>query len=147
MQRCQKMCCYFYWNPKRKGSISQSNFDEQLPNILFTCLCICARILRVVTVASLQSARGAYYILVWWEFYTTRGIFLNIWVEKGMNRWIVYVNAKLRMKIKLSHLFSRGFELVGYGSNDNRLRAWETVDWMVYHNCNILIFWVWAMKN
>ena len=24
--------------------------------------------------------------------------------------------------------------LVGYGSNDNRLRLWEKVDWMFYHS-------------
>ena len=23
---------------------------------------------------------------------------------------------------------------VGYGSNDNRLRVWEKVDWMVFHS-------------
>ena len=38
---------YFGQNPKRKGNISPSNFDGQLPNILFTCLCV--KVLRVVS--------------------------------------------------------------------------------------------------
>ena len=30
---------WLFWpNPKQKGKISPSNFDGQLPNILFTCL-------------------------------------------------------------------------------------------------------------
>ena len=41
IQRFHKMCCYFGQNPKHKGNISPSNFDGQLPNILFTCLCLC----------------------------------------------------------------------------------------------------------
>ena len=34
--------------PKRKGSISRSNFDVQLPNILVTCLCLCEKVLRLL---------------------------------------------------------------------------------------------------
>ena len=37
--------------------------------------------------------------------------------------------------------------LVGYGSNGNRLRVWEKVDWMIYVSCNTPIFWIWAIKN
>ena len=37
--------------------------------------------------------------------------------------------------------------LVEYGINENRLRVWEKVDWMVCHTCNISIFWVWAIQN
>ena len=64
--------------------------------------------------------------------------------------WLVYKNAKLRIKVK--QLASKGMwvlvvVLAGYGSNDNRLRVWEKVDWMVYHTCNISVFGVWAMKN
>ena len=32
IQRLHKMCSYFGWNTKRKGSISPSYFDRQLPN-------------------------------------------------------------------------------------------------------------------
>ena len=50
--------------------------------------------------------------------------------------WIVYENAKLKMKIKVTKLVFRGMwigkmVLVGYGSNANKLRVWENVDWMV----------------
>ena len=38
MMRFHKTCCFFGQNSMREGSISPSNFDEQLPNILFTCL-------------------------------------------------------------------------------------------------------------
>ena len=30
--------------------------------------------------------------------------------------------------------------LVEYGNNENRLRVWEKVDWMVCHTCNVSIF-------
>ena len=53
MQRFHRTHCYFCRNPKRKGSISPSNFDGQLPNVLFTCLCICVRMLSVVSVATI----------------------------------------------------------------------------------------------
>ena len=59
------MSCYFGQTPKRKGSISLSNFDEKLQNILFTSLCLYLRILRVAAVAYFQSARGVYFCLVW----------------------------------------------------------------------------------
>ena len=48
---CVKTYCYFGVNPKRKGSISPSNFDGQLSNILMPYLCLCVRVLRVATVA------------------------------------------------------------------------------------------------
>ena len=38
---------YFGQNPKREESISPSEFDGQLSNILFTYLCLCVRVLRV----------------------------------------------------------------------------------------------------
>ena len=41
------MRCYFGRNPKLKESISPSEFDGQLSNILFTYLCLCVRVLRV----------------------------------------------------------------------------------------------------
>ena len=43
MYRFHKTCCYFGQNPKRNESFSPSNFDGQLPNILFR--------VRVVAVA------------------------------------------------------------------------------------------------
>ena len=57
----QKLCLKYaeipqnmllHW-PKSKAqrSISQSNFDGPLQNILLRCLCLCVRILRVVAVA------------------------------------------------------------------------------------------------
>ena len=48
MQRFHKICCYFGQNPKCKGSISPSNFDEQVSNILFTDLCLCVGHLRLL---------------------------------------------------------------------------------------------------
>ena len=54
IQRSDKMRCYFGQNPKPKGNISPSNFHGQLPNVLFTCLCLFVRVLRVVAVALLQ---------------------------------------------------------------------------------------------
>ena len=43
------------------------------------------------------------------------------------------------MKIKLSKCFPWGMwvlvmVLVGYGDNDNRLKIWGKVDWMVCHS-------------
>ena len=35
----KKKCCYCGWILKYEGSISPSNFDEQLSEILVTCLC------------------------------------------------------------------------------------------------------------
>ena len=49
--RYHKKCCYFDQNPKCKGNISLSNFDGQLQVVLFTCLCLCVRIFRLVAVA------------------------------------------------------------------------------------------------
>ena len=49
---------------KRKASISASNFDGQQQNILFTSLCLCVRVFRVVVVAKFQRANGVYYYLV-----------------------------------------------------------------------------------
>ena len=54
----------FCQNPKRKVSISRSNFDEQLPKLLFTYLCLFVKVLRVVAAAEFQSASGVYYFLV-----------------------------------------------------------------------------------
>ena len=51
MQKFRKTCCFFGQNQKSKESISPSNFGGQLPNILFACLCLCVRVLRVVAVA------------------------------------------------------------------------------------------------
>ena len=51
MERFHETCCYFGQNPKRKGSISPSNFNGQLPNILFTCLSLCLGVLRFAAVA------------------------------------------------------------------------------------------------
>ena len=51
MHRFLSACCYFGQNPKRKGSISPSNFNGQLPNILFTCLSLCLGVLRFAAVA------------------------------------------------------------------------------------------------
>ena len=50
LQRFHKTCCYFGQNPKCKGSLSPSNFDWQLSNILFTCLYLCVSVLRVIAV-------------------------------------------------------------------------------------------------
>ena len=104
MQRFHKTCCCFGQNAKRKGSISSSNFDRQLPKILFTCLYFCVSILRVVVVGKFQSARGLITSLFdgppnsmlggdYFQTYGWRGAL------------IVYENAKLRMKIKLSNWF------------------------------------------
>ena len=80
MQIFNKKRCYFGQNLKRKGSISPSNFDSQLPNILFTYLCLSKRVYRVVAEAQLQIARGVHYFLVLWDykFYAKRRSFLNI---------------------------------------------------------------------
>ena len=51
MERFHETCCYFGQNPKRKGSISPSNFNGQLPNILLTCLSLCLGVLRFAAVA------------------------------------------------------------------------------------------------
>ena len=51
MQRFHETGCYFVQNQNRKGSISLSNSDGQLQNILFTCYSLCIRNLRVVAVA------------------------------------------------------------------------------------------------
>ena len=68
-------------------TISLSNFDGQFPNILFMCLCLCAKVLSVVTVTEFQSARSVCYFLVRWDFnfYARRRLFLNIWVKRDMN--------------------------------------------------------------
>ena len=50
MQRFRKTYSYFGQYPERKGNISPSNFDGQLPNTLFTCFCV--RAIRVVAVAN-----------------------------------------------------------------------------------------------
>ena len=50
-------CGFFDQNPGCKGSISPSTFDGKMPNILFTCLCICVRVLMVINVTKYQSAR------------------------------------------------------------------------------------------
>ena len=47
-----------------KGSISSSNSDGQLPNILFTYLFLCLRVLKVVVATYPKSSRGFYYFLV-----------------------------------------------------------------------------------
>ena len=52
---------------------------------------------------------------------------------------IIYATVKLRMETKWSNWFFRGMwilrmVLVGYGSNDERLRKWERVDWTVYQS-------------
>ena len=45
MQRFSKTYCYYGQNPKHKGNISSTKFDEQLQNILLACFCFCGRIL------------------------------------------------------------------------------------------------------
>ena len=50
MQKFHKTCCYFGQNQKRKESVSISNFYGQLPNMLFTCLCLRVRVLKIVAV-------------------------------------------------------------------------------------------------
>ena len=73
-----------------EGSISPSNFDGQLPNILLTCLCLWIGIRRVVYMPKFQSLRsGVHYFLVWCtcKFY---GL-----ISKHMGGYqIVYENAK-----------------------------------------------------
>ena len=87
MQKLHKTCCYFGQNQKCKGSISPSNFHGQLPNILFACLRLCVRILRIIAVILFQNARGLYYFLVWGDskFYARRELLLNICVERDIN--------------------------------------------------------------
>ena len=103
MQRVYKTRYDLGQNPKRKGSISLSSFVGQLQNILFTYLCRCERVLRVVAVASFESARGVYYFLflLYSKFYARRELFLNLWVKGIIN---TIENAKLNMKINLNKL-------------------------------------------
>ena len=79
--------------------------------------------------------------------------------------WIVYENGHFRIKIVIiKQLVSRGtwglvIVFVGYGSNNNRLRVYEKVDWLFCHsnlkhlpqrvhtNCNTPIFWDWVLRN
>ena len=81
----------------------------------------------------------------------------------GGGLWTAYENANFRMKIvTIKQLDSRGIwdlviVLVGYGSNNNRLRVCEKVDWTPCHSDHqflpqrvlfaIKIFWVWAISN
>ena len=68
--------------------ISPSNFDGQLKNILVTCLCLCARVLRFVLWSNSKvRSMWKFYFLVWcyFKFFGTRGVILNIWVKRGMN--------------------------------------------------------------
>ena len=75
------------------------------------------------------------------ELFTRRGLFLNIWVERGINNIWEYTTSD---ENQLKKLVSRGMwvlvmVLVGHGRNNNRLRVWETVDWMVcYSDCKHL---------
>ena len=55
----KRVCCYLDQNPKRKGSLSPSNFDGKMPNVLFPYLCICVRAIIVVTVA-IPKYKGIY---------------------------------------------------------------------------------------
>ena len=154
MLNFHKTCCYFGQNPKCKGSIS---------NILFTYLCLCVRILRVVAVAKFQITMWVYYFLVWWipKCYSRRGVFLNIWMERGINSIKECENYD---ENQLKQLVFRGIwvpvmVLVGYGSNDDRLSIWEKVDCIVCHSeskhlhqrllttCNTSIFWAWVIRN
>ena len=52
MQRYPKTCCNFAQNQIHKANIPLSNFDGQLQKDLFTCLCFCIRILKVVDVVA-----------------------------------------------------------------------------------------------
>ena len=60
------------------------------------------------------------------------GLFLNIWVVRGKKSiWELNLGWK---QLVFRGIWVLGMVLVGYGSNDNRLRVWEKVDWMVYHS-------------
>ena len=83
------MCSYFDQYPKHKGNnlILMDNYQFYFLPKLFTCLCLCAKIRRVVVVAKFQSARGMYYFFVSLasKIYARRRLFLNIWLERGIN--------------------------------------------------------------
>ena len=84
MQRFHKACCYFGQYPTCKGSISRSNFDEQMPDVLFAYVFLCVRVRRTFALVEFQSARGLYYFLVWWDskFYA-RIITVRTFRKKG----------------------------------------------------------------
>ena len=58
------------------------------------------------------------------------------------------MNARLRMKIKLSNWFSAECKFLWwYGGNNNSLSVWEKVEWMICRACNTQIFWLSTIKN
>lgn len=73
------ICCSYCEIPELEASISPLNFNEKLPDLLFTCLCptfvvngltlflfCCVWSLRVVAVAEFQRARGLLHYLILW---------------------------------------------------------------------------------
>ena len=99
-----------------------------------------------------------YYFLVWLnsKFYARRGLFLNIWVEEGMNsnmRMLIFWWKSIETNLGMSVLV---MVLVGYKSDDNGLRVWEKLDGLPFQlqisssettTCNTPFFGVWVIRN
>ena len=133
MQRFCNICCYFGQNPKRKRSISSSNFDGQLSNILFIYLCLCVKVLRVVRLLLRPNSKVQGECISYCSDETIGRDYFSTYGWRGA--WIVYENAKLDSE----GMWVLLMVLVGYGSNENRFRAWKKVNWITcYSDCKHL---------